>query len=66
MILLQAIVDYFVNGSPFINKNQIKDRNDFLRTDFKSSHTMPRVHSSLERRFVRINNKQDCQLRSLI
>jgi len=48
MTLLQAVV-YFVNGLPFINKNQITGRNVFPRTDCKSNHTVPRVHRSLEK-----------------
>ena len=49
MTLLQAVVDYFVNGSPFINRDQINSRNAFPRTDCKSKHTMPRLHRSLEK-----------------
>ena len=57
MTLLQTIVDYFVKGSPFINKNQIKGRNAFPRTDCKSNHTMPSVHRSLETE-IPTNNQQ--------
>jgi len=60
MTILQAIVDYFVNGSPFINKNPIKGRNAFPRTDCKSNHTIPRVHRSLEKEIP--TNKQQTRL----
>jgi hypothetical protein len=36
MTLLQGIVDYCVNASAFINKSQIKGRNDFPHTDCKT------------------------------
>jgi len=59
MTLHQAVV-YFVNGSPFIYKNQIKGKNAFHRTDCKSKHTIPRVNRSLEKEIP--TNKQQTRL----
>jgi hypothetical protein len=61
MTLLQAIVDYFVNGSSILNTNQMKGRNAFPRTDCKNNHTMPRMHRSLENEIP--TNKQQTRLK---